>query len=256
MIEWDTTQYNLFLTERVQPNEDLIAQIQSEPEWIVDMGCGAGDCSTLALRKRYPDAQIWAIDSSAELIEAARLKQPAANIHWRTGHIETFETSQEVDLIYLGASFQWVADHRQHVPRLVRTLSANGTLAMQMPNMFHQPFYTSILAVAEQSAWESALHGKLRRAPVLDADEYASILAPLDVTARIWTSTYEVRFASVEGLVAWAKGAPLRPVGTLLDAPSFELFCEAYAGHLARHYRNDDGSWTLPFERIFIIASH
>lgn len=254
MTNWDADQYSLFVSERVRPNDDLIARIQGDPRRIVDLGCGAGDCSTVALRRRYAVAEIRAIDSSAALIDEACRRQPAANVVWCTGQIETFEADEKTDLLYLGSSFQWVADHPRHLPRLAAMLPAGGTLAIQMPNMFRKPFYTSILTVAKTSEWERTLQGKLRQAPVLDTDAYASIMASLDMTCEIWTSTYELTFAGIEGLVEWAKGAPLRPVGSLLDPLSFRTFCNMYADHLARHYENGDGSCMLPFERIFIVV--
>jgi trans-aconitate 2-methyltransferase len=254
MIEWDATQYHAFIAERVRPNDDLIAKLRGDPKQIADLGCGAGDCSTLALRRRYPDARICAIDSSASLIEEARRKEAAANIDWRTGHIETFDADETLDLIYLGSSFQWVPNHAEQLARLAKLLSAGGTLAIQMPNMFHTPFYTSILKVAEAPDWRSRLQGKLRQAPVLAANEYAAILGSLGVTYEVWASTYEQRFSGVDGLVEWAKGAPLRPISSLLDQISFDAFCDLYAGQLAHHYKNSDGSCTLPFERLFIVA--
>ncbi|MFM0645030.1 methyltransferase domain-containing protein [Paraburkholderia bryophila] len=254
VTEWDANQYRLFALERNWPNEELIAKIQGEPSRIADLGCGSGDCSTLALRRRYPHADIHAIDSSASLIDEARQLQPAADVEWRTGLIETFEADEGTDLLYLGSSFQWIADHPRQLARLGAMLTAGGTLAIQMPNMFCTPFYTAILAVAGTAEWKGRLQGKLRQAPVLGADEYAAIMASLGVTCEIWTSTYELTFSGVEGLVEWAKGAPLRPVSSMLDPASFEVYCQNYSSHLARHYQNDDGSCTLPFERLFMVA--
>jgi trans-aconitate 2-methyltransferase len=59
----------------------------------------------------------------------------------------------------------------------------------------------------------------------------------------------------VSTLVEWAKGAPLRPVSTLLDEESFEQFCSAYSEQLTLHYKNVDGSYTVPFERIFLLVN-
>jgi trans-aconitate 2-methyltransferase len=257
MTEWDAEQYSLFAAERLLPNDDLIAAIAAAtaaPRRIVDLGCGAGDCSTAALRRRYPEAQIVALDRSAQLIEEACRTEPAADVEWHTGEIETFEPAEPPELIFMGSSFQWVPDHERQLPRLMAMLPRGGTLAIQMPNMFQRPFYTSILDAAQAGPWRDALHGKLRQAPVRSIETYRDLLAPLAGDARIWTKTYRLTFANVDGLVEWAKGAPLRPVGSTLDSVAFSAFCCDYAARLARHYASEGGTCMLPFERLFIVA--
>ena len=134
-------------------------------------------------------------------------------------------------------------------------LPRGGTLAIQMPNMFERPFYTSILDVAKAGPWRDALQGRLRQAPVLVPEAYRDLLAPLARDAQIWTKTYRLRFASVDGLLEWAKGAPLRPVASTLDPAAFADFCRDYAALIAEHYADTDGTCTLPFERVFIVAA-
>ena len=257
MTEWDAAQYSLFAAERVRPNEDLIAAIATRaaaPRRIVDLGCGAGDCSTAALRRRYPEAQIVALDRSAQLIDEAYRTEPAADVEWHTAEIETFVPAEPPDLIFLGSSFQWVPDHKRQLPRLMTMLPRGGTLGIQMPNMFERPFYTSILDVAKAGPWCDALEGRLREAPVLSTDAYRDLLEPLARDAQIWTKTYRLPFAGVDGLIEWAKGAPLRPVGSTLDPAAFADFCRQYAALLAQHYADTGGTCTLPFERLFIVA--
>ena len=74
---WDPGQYLHFADERSRPFFDLLGRVRAEdPGLVADLGCGPGQL-TATLADRWPDAEIRGIDSSAEMIEAAR-KLPAA----------------------------------------------------------------------------------------------------------------------------------------------------------------------------------
>ena len=65
----------------------------------------------------------------------------------------------KVDVIFANAAFQWVADHRTLLPRLMSFLDQNGTLAFQVPRNFDEPCHTLIQAVAREGSWASKLKG-------------------------------------------------------------------------------------------------
>ena len=69
---WDATQYLRFGGERARPFIDLLARVGAElPEYVVDMGCGPGNLTVL-LADRWPSAAVCGVDSSPQMIEAAR----------------------------------------------------------------------------------------------------------------------------------------------------------------------------------------
>src|SRR5947209_15981319 len=69
---WDAGQYLRFGGERARPFFDLIAQIgATDPRHVVDLGCGPGNL-TVALAQRWPGATVTGLDSSPEMIDAAR----------------------------------------------------------------------------------------------------------------------------------------------------------------------------------------
>jgi trans-aconitate 2-methyltransferase len=69
---WDPDQYLVFGDERARPFVDLVRRIDVEsPRRVVDLGCGPGNLTAL-LARRWPDAAVTGVDSSPEMIEAAR----------------------------------------------------------------------------------------------------------------------------------------------------------------------------------------
>src|SRR2546423_14994690 len=73
---WDAALYLRFGGERARPFFDLLARIGAElPGYVVDMGCGPGNLTAL-LAERWPAATVCGVDSSPEMIEAARRLVP------------------------------------------------------------------------------------------------------------------------------------------------------------------------------------
>ena len=69
---WDAALYLRFGGERARPFFDLLARVGAElPGYVVDMGCGPGNLTAL-LAERWPAATVCGVDSSPEMIEAAR----------------------------------------------------------------------------------------------------------------------------------------------------------------------------------------
>mgnify|MGYP000370486645 CR=1 FL=1 len=78
MVTWDSEQYLRFKRERTQPARDLAMQLPPDDgsvTRVLDIGCGPGN-STAVLRERYPHAKILGVDSSPDMIEAARKAYP------------------------------------------------------------------------------------------------------------------------------------------------------------------------------------
>jgi trans-aconitate 2-methyltransferase len=76
MTGWDAKTYPRFADERTQPAVDLAARIKlAAPKHIIDLGCGPGN-STEVLRRRWPEAEIFGLDQSPEMIAVASTSRP------------------------------------------------------------------------------------------------------------------------------------------------------------------------------------
>ncbi len=72
MPTWDANQYLRFNDERTRPCRDLATRIAiPAPRRVIDLGCGPGN-STAVLAERWPQAQLTGLDSSSDMIAAAR----------------------------------------------------------------------------------------------------------------------------------------------------------------------------------------
>lgn len=85
MESWDPYEYMRFSDERTRLSVDLASRIGVEsPARVIDLGCGPCN-STRVLRARWPEAHVVGLDSSSEMIDAARSDEP--NEEWLLGWI-------------------------------------------------------------------------------------------------------------------------------------------------------------------------
>ncbi|MGN8160552.1 methyltransferase domain-containing protein [Salinisphaera sp. SWV1] len=100
-MSWSAHQYSQFETERNRPVVDLLSHLpEAGVNRAVDIGCGSGN-STGLLRQRYPQASIYGIDSSADMIAAARRRLPA--IDFQAIDIDEWRPDVPSDLILANA---------------------------------------------------------------------------------------------------------------------------------------------------------
>lgn len=94
---------------------------------ILDIGCGTGNFTGL-LRRRFPTADIKALDISEGMIDIAKKKLKDKGIEFILGDAETVELGEEFDLIGSNASFQWFGKLERTIPKYSRLLTQGGVM--------------------------------------------------------------------------------------------------------------------------------
>lgn len=252
--DWNARQYTLFEKERTRPVKDLLAAVPLEQVRIaIDIGCGPGN-STEVLRTLAPTAAISGIDSSPDMIDAARKRLP--ELPFAVDDIAAWDDPGPYDLILANAVLQWLPGHETLLPKLVGKLASGGTLAFQVPDNLDEPTHRLMREVAAAGPWAAKLkdaqHG-IRHA----AQWYYALLKPLCVRVDAWrTIYYHPLTGGPDAVVEWVKGTGLRPFLSPLDATEQTAFLSRYRDAIAKAYPTlDDGSVLLPFPRLFVVAT-
>lgn len=254
-MSWSPNQYSTFEKERTRPVRDLVSAVETSPvQRAVDIGCGPGN-STEVLAERFPDATIRGLDSSPEMIEAARARLPA--LGFDVADVSRAELGHDVDVILANAVLQWVPDHAALLPRLASCLSGDGSLAVQMPDNLDEPAHRLMRQVAADARFASKLsQAATARQARMDVDWYYGLLKPHVRSVDIWRTTYyHVLSGGTDAIVEWFKGSGLRPFLSPLSVQEQQDYLSDYRNLLTEAYPlQQDGSVLLPFPRLFFVA--
>ncbi|CAI8851144.1 Trans-aconitate 2-methyltransferase [Pseudomonas sp. IT-P12] len=255
-MTWSAKQYVAFEDERTRPARDLLAALPpGDVRSAIDIGCGPGN-STQLLVERFSGATVRGVDSSADMIEAARQRLP--QVQFDTVDIGSWNDSGPFDVIFANAVLQWLPDHDTLLPSLVARLTEGGSLAIQMPDTLNQPSHRLMHEVAAAGPWAGKLADAAgQRTDIASASDYYSMLKPHCSRVDVWLTTYHHPLAQgVSGVVEWFKGSGLRPFLQPLNDTEKTQFLEQYLAAVEQAYPVlPDGSVLLPFPRLFIVAT-
>lgn len=254
MTQWDPNQYLRFGDERTRPALDLVSRIHLlDPHAIIDLGCGPGN-STQVLRRRWPGARVVGLDSSEEMIAAARSAHPEQD--WILGDIELWSSPEPLDLVFSNAALQWTRGHPELVMRLFQQVGRDGALAFQVPSDAYSPLRIALRAISDDPAWRSRL-AEAQGALTLEPPQvYYDALAPLARSVDLWETTYHHPMASSDAIIAWISGTGLRPyLQALSGEAERKRFLALLGERVALAYPpQSDGRVLFPFRRLFLIA--
>jgi trans-aconitate 2-methyltransferase len=254
-LSWSAKQYVAFEDERTRPVRDLLAALPPiDARSVIDLGCGPGN-STEVLAACYPQASISGIDSSGDMIEAARRRLP--HLSFAVEDLQRWKDPGPFDVILANAVLQWVSHHDSLLPALVAKLAPRGALALQMPDNLDEPAHRLMREVAAGGPWAAELAAaSAARPPLASAAWYYELLRPLCSKVDLWRTTYHhLLRGGAEAVVEWFKGSGLRPFLEPLNAVQRSAFLERYTAAIAKAYPPvADGSVLLPFPRVFVTA--
>jgi trans-aconitate 2-methyltransferase len=252
--DWSARQYLKFEDERTRAPRDLLAQVPlTDPKRVVDLGCGPGN-STELLIKRFPNAEVLALDSSPDMLRQARERLPNGKfIH---ADLATWMPDAATDLLFGNAVFQWLPDHPAILARLLAALPDGGVLAVQMPDNTREPALTLMDTVASAGPWSAAIRKATGpRKDLLSPEQFYDLLRPLCSRLDVWHTHYYHVMPDHAAVVEWFKGSSLRPFYSAVEGVIREQFLAAYTAEIARAYpARHDGKVMLKFPRLFLVA--
>jgi trans-aconitate 2-methyltransferase len=251
---WDPGQYRRFADERARPFFDLVARIGTDaPRSVVDLGCGPGDL-TVDLARRWPGAAILGIDSSAEMIAAARRGERRPGVSFTVADLRDWQPDAAVDVLLCNAVLQWVPGHLGLLPRWVSWLSGGGWLAFQLPGNFDQPPHAVLREMAASPRWRPLIGEAELTRQAGDLTGYLDVLAGAGCQVDAWETTYLHILHGEDPVVEWVKGTALRPVLAVLDDAETAEFLAEYRDRMRRAYPPRSFGTVLPFRRVFVVA--
>lgn len=254
-MSWSAKQYVAFEDERTRPVRDLLSALASKPVGrAIDLGCGPGN-STEVLTQRFPQAEVSGIDSSEDMILAARQRLP--KLRFEVVDVAHWQDPGPYDVILANAVFHWLPDHAALFPSLIKKLSPGGALAVQMPDNLDGPAHRLMRETAADGPWAAKLaHAAQARTTLASAEWYYELLQPNCSRVDIWRTTfYHALKGGAAAIVEWFKGSGLRPFLEPLSDEERAAYLERYTRAVAGAYPAlADGSVLLPFPRLFLVA--
>ncbi len=252
-LAWDPGQYLRFSDERGRPFLDLVGRIASDAHTVVDLGCGPGQL-TPVLRARWPEARIFGLDSSADMIERATQENSDPLTEYAVVDATQFAPATPVDVMVSNAMLQWVPGHADLLRPWMDVIAPGGTLAFQVPGNFDAPSHRLLWETAGQSRYAEHLTGVGPRAEVLDPSEYLELLTRPGWTVDAWETTYLHVLPGEDPVFEWISGTGARPVLQALPDGVREKFVAEYKAALRAAYPAREFGTVLPFRRIFVVA--
>jgi trans-aconitate 2-methyltransferase len=251
---WDPAQYAQFRRERARPFHDLLARISNrEVCAVADLGCGSGEL-TWELQERWPEAQVWGVDESAEMLARAPSLPLRAQPSFVRSDLREWIPGRPLDLIISNAVLHWLPDHALLLEHLARLLAPGGMLAVQIPNNWGEASHRILAELSAEEPWASRLKDVRRPQPVASASWYLERLFALGLEAEAWETIYYHELPAAIAIVDWMKGSALRPVLTALSQPDARAFETALETRIAGAYAQGPRGVVFPFRRLFFVA--
>jgi len=250
---WNPDVYLAFADHRGRPFFDLLSRVGAEaPRRVVDLGCGPGNL-TATLAQRWPDAVIDAVDSSPEMVDAARERGVDAVV----GTIADWSPKPDTDVVVSNAALQWVPEHAELLVRWAGQLPAGAWIAMQVPGNFDAPSHQAVREVARRVPFSNPLRDMPWRDEhvVQTPSWYAGLLTDAGCTVDAWETTYVHQLTGETPVLDWITGTALTQVKERLTEEAWQQYRQAIIPLLAEAYpARADGTTLFPFRRVFVVA--
>ena len=249
-VSWDPSRYLQYADERGRPFVELVARIRAErPGTVVDLGCGPGNLTAL-LKRRWPEAAVTGVDSSAEMVAAA---DPDQGVDYLVADLRGWRPDAPVDVLVSNAALQWVPGHLDLLPSLVSAVAPGGWFAFQVPGNFDEPSHTLRRELVADPRFAPHLGG-VASPDAFGADVYLEALAALGCEVDAWETTYLHVLSGEDPVFDWVVGTGARPTLAALPPDLRAAFEDEFRAALRAAYPRQAHGTVLPFRRVFVVA--
>ena len=249
---WDPARYLTYADERGRPFVELVARVAAtDPATVADLGCGPGNLTTL-LADRWPGASITGLDSSPEMIAAAR-ERGDDRVRFDVADVRDWSPAAPVDVVVSNATLQWVDGHLDLLPALVAAVRPGGWLAFQVPGNFDEPSHTIRRDLADEPPYVAHTRG-IETPGSHDPAVYLEALAALGCTVDAWETTYLHVLTGPDPVFTWVSGTGARPTLAALPDGLRDDYVAEFKRRLSQAYPEQPYGVVLPFRRVFVVA--
>lgn len=250
---WEPDVYLAFADDRGRPFYDLVSRIGADrARRVVDLGCGPGNL-TKYLARRWPGAVVEALDSSPEMVAAAKERGIDATL----GDVRKWEPKPDTDVVVSNAALHWIPEHADLLVRWAGRMAPGSWIAVQMPGNFESPSHAAVRALARRDPYAKILRdipfrvGAVVRTPT----HYADLLLDAGCKVDVWETTYLHQLTGEHPVLDWITGSALVPVRECLDDENWNRFRQELMPLLRDAYPpRADGATIFPFRRVFVVA--
>ncbi|MCF6264886.1 MAG: malonyl-ACP O-methyltransferase BioC [Xanthomonadales bacterium] len=226
---------------------ERLDELNTQPQTVVDMGCGTG-LHSIALKNRYPKAEVIGIDFAEGMLTQAKKRNSwRRKVDYRQADMGNCGLADaSVDLLYSNFSLQWAVDLRAMFNEWRRIMKPSGLL------LFTTLGPGTLLELRQ--AWEKVdnkahVNDFIDIRDVGDALVAAGFYEPV-MDAEMLTLTY----SSVHKLMRELKGMGAHNVNHqrqhgLTGAGRMRAMCAAY-----KDFRLPDGRYPASWEVIYGVA--
>jgi trans-aconitate methyltransferase len=247
-MQWNAEQYDRRAPFVSAMAGDLVGLLAPQPgEVILDLGCGTGE---LAVQIAAHGAEVTCLDSSPEMVAAARTRLPGAS--FCVADAQALHFDGEFDAVFSNAVLHWMRDPTAAARGMARALKPGGRLVVEFGG--HRCVETvvaaargALMALGEDpTPWLRWYFPTLAR--------YATLLEEVGLEPRVMRLfDRPTPVPGDDGLAEWL-GIFLAPLQRHLGATRWEHFVD-FCEHACRpQLRRPDG-WELDYVRLRVVAS-
>jgi trans-aconitate methyltransferase len=244
---WNPDRYDSHAAFVARLAADLVDLLAPRPgERVLDLGCGTGALSAQIARA---GAAVVGLDASAEMVEAARQREPS--LRFVVGDAQALPFEGEFDAVFSNAALHWMPRAADVAAGVARSLRPGGRFVAELGgkgciDAFLRAVSPALAARGEDpAAWVGWYFP--------DVAEYVGILtaAGLEVKlAHLFDRPTPV--AGSDGLREWLR--TFRPGLETRLGDGWSAFVREVEERCSPALRRDDG-WVLDYVRLRVVAT-